>query len=47
MVDPLPAGDCAWLVPEAGGLALCVWVFVFEGELVCAWFEGVVVWLEG
>lgn len=31
---------------DAGGLALCVWLFVFEGELVCAWFEGVVVWLD-
>ncbi|WP_349645136.1 hypothetical protein [Bradyrhizobium sp. Leo121] len=35
--DPVPVGDCAWLEPEAGGLALCVWVFVFEGKLVCAW----------
>jgi hypothetical protein len=35
------------LVLDAGGLALCVWLFVFEGELVCAWFEGVVVWLAG
>lgn len=45
MVEPLPVGDCAWFVPEAGGLSLCVWVF--EGELVCAWLEGVVTWLVG
>ena len=47
MVDPLPVGDCAWLVPGAGGLALCVWVFEEEGGLVRAWFEGVAVWLAG
>ena len=47
VVEPLAAGDCAWLAPEAGGLALCVRVFVFDGELVCAWLDGVVVWLDG
>ena len=46
-VDPLPDGDWAWLVVEAGGLALCVWLFVFEGGLVCAWLEGALVWLDG
>jgi hypothetical protein len=33
------------LLVEAGGLAL--WGWLLEGELVCAWFEGVLVWLEG
>jgi len=45
LVDPLLAGDCAWFVPEAGGLPLCVFVFGFEDGFVCAWLEGVVVWL--
>jgi len=45
LVEPLPVGDCAWLVPEAGGLVLCDWVFVFDGRLVYAWFEGVAGWL--
>ena len=40
-LDPLLVGDCAWLVPDVGGLAL--WVFVLEGEL--AWLEGV--WFDG
>jgi hypothetical protein len=43
VVDPLFVGDCAWLAPDAGGLALCV--VVLEGELVCAWLEGV--WFDG
>jgi hypothetical protein len=43
LVEPLPVGDCAWLVPGAGGLVLCDWAFVFDGGLVCARFEGVVV----
>ena len=47
MVEPLPEGDCAWLLVEDGGLALCVWLFVFEGELVCAWLDGVVDWFDG
>nr|WP_306417034.1 hypothetical protein [Bradyrhizobium xenonodulans] len=33
------------MVPEAGGFALCVWLF--EGGLVCAWFEAGLAWLEG
>ena len=45
LVEAFPVGDCAWLVPEAGGLVF--WVPVFEGELVCAWLEGVVVWFDG
>jgi hypothetical protein len=47
LVDPLAVGECAWLVPAAGGLAFCVWVLDEEGGLVCAWFEGVAVWLAG
>jgi len=47
LVEPLPAGDCAWLLPDAGGLAFWVWVLDGVGELVCAWFEGVAVWLAG
>jgi len=47
LVEPLPVGDCARLVPEAGGLALCVWLLVLDGELVCAWLDGVVDWFDG
>jgi hypothetical protein len=47
LADPLPVGDWAWLVPEAGGLALCVWLFVLDGAVVCAWLDGVEVWPDG
>jgi hypothetical protein len=47
LVELLPVGDCAWLVPDGAGFALCVCVFVFEEGLVCAWFEGVADWLVG
>jgi hypothetical protein len=36
-VDPVPVGDCAWVLVDAGGFAF--WVLPFEGEWVCAWLE--------
>ncbi|GMO92905.1 hypothetical protein TM239_01060 [Bradyrhizobium sp. TM239] len=47
LVEPLPDGDCAWLVFEERGFALCVWLLVLDGELVCAWLDGVVDWFDG